>query len=260
MNRNEIEELYEKNFRQNTSITWKENIKIHPVLFKNIDEFSYAINCLLYDPMDYEDITLATLPRLYFLTSIVDFEYEQDIEKFQSELIRVALYVQLKFLLELVLQDQKYAFIKSGNYWKIRIFFNDNDLDYIDINSNDFEEFRLIVLLQNGITFSDEFVHNDIKKYIQDENKNDSITVTFEDKKEIVMLDLHIVDESIIEDMTIRRVNRICNKALSRESYVMQSSAAMSGFVTFKNEPPVWYGKSDNNIYDRYFKKAKKQA
>ena len=71
------------------------------------------------------------------------------------------------------------------------------------------------------------------------------------------MVDLHVCDEEMIDKMTIRRVNRICNKVLSREAYVMQETASMSGFVTFKNEPIAWYGKSETDIYDRYFKKAK---
>ena len=257
----EIEELYGKNFRQNKPVVWKDYIKIYPVSFKDIEEFSYAINCLLYDPMDYEDFTLATLPRLYFLTSILEYEYLQDEEKYMNEPFRVALSMQLKLLLKMVLQDQDYVFIKSGKYWKIRVHFDSSDTDidedYIDINSSDFEEFRLIVLLQNAINFSDDFVHNDIKEYIENENKNNSIVVTFEDKKEIVMVDLHVCDEEMIDKMTIRRVNRICNKVLSREAYVMQETASMSGFVTFKNEPIAWYGKSETDIYDRYFKKAK---
>ncbi|MBU5332103.1 hypothetical protein KQI61_07815 [Anaerocolumna aminovalerica] len=255
-----IETLYGKNFRHNKPITWKEKIKLYPVIFEYIDEFSSSIECLIYDPMDYEDFTIATLPRLYFLTGVAEYEYTGNIEEYKKNKLRVSLFMKLQMLLQLVLKNQDYDFIKKNKYWLIRLYSNKEKTDYIDINSNDFEELRKIILQQNGCNYSDEFIHNDIKNYLDEENKSNKngVTITFEDKKEIIMLDLHIQDETIVDKMTIRRVNRICDKSLSRENYVMQTTAAMSGMVTFKQNPNPWFGKSSNNtLFDSYFKETK---
>ncbi len=259
MTNTEIETFYSHELRKNSSILWKEKIKLFPVTFDDIDEFSSAIECLIYDPMNYEDIRIATLPRLYFLTSIAEYEYTNNVDEFIKNKFRSALYMKFKLLLQMVLKEQEYDFVKKNKYWQIRLYSDNQKTDYVDVNSNDFEELRKLILLQNGCSYSDEFVHNDIKKYIQEENDADknNIAITFEEKKEIVMLDLHIQDESIIDTMTIRRVNRICDKVLLRENYVMQTTASMSGMVTFKKQPTAWYGKSHENVYDKYFKQAK---
>lgn len=257
---NDFDTLFMYNLMFSEPIIWKDNIKLYPVQFKQIQDFTIGIESLLYDPMNYEDITFATLPRLYFLTSVVEFEYSYNIDMIHNNPILTNLYLNLKTILSLVLQDQDYIFVKKNNYWQIRIYQDEKKIHFTDINSSGFEELREIILKQNGCTYSDEFIHNDIKNFISNEDNSDKnrIISTYEDYMEAIMLDMNIRDEETVSKLTMRRFNRLLDKIISRENYKIQQTASMSGMVTFKNDIPHWLGKQRNNkMFDKYFKEAK---
>jgi hypothetical protein len=257
---NDIETLYSNNLMFSEPILWKENISLYPVLFRQIQDFSFGLESLLYDPMNYEDITLATLPRLYFLTSVAEFEYTNNIDMIYTNPILTNLYLNLRTMLSLVLKNQDYIFVKKNNFWQIRIYHDDEKQSFIDINSTEFEELREIILKQNGCTYSDEFIHNDIKNFMVHEEKSDKnrIVSTNEDYMEAIMLDMNINHEQAVGSLTMRRFNRLLDKIISRENYKIQQTASMSGMVTFKFDIPHWLGKQRNDrMFDKYFKEAK---
>lgn len=225
-------------------VLFLDKIKVYPVKVKNIFEFNNALQCLLFDPMDYPDIEIATLPRLYFLTewarrsSLPQEEYETWLRN-NAQLY--GLYKLLELLFSLVLDPSyKIALVNLNNigYYSLRILINEND--YVDIRPQDFEDLRHLILEQNSCTYSDEFVHNDIKQYIKEQSEQSKDTVTLEDSRDAFMVRLGYVNSRDIDEMTIRRYNRMSTMLSQREDYLMAKQAEMTGFVTFKTPIKHW--------------------
>ena len=162
----------------------------------------------------------------------------------------VALCGSLCKLCELIFKGQKVTFAPKNGYWQLQI-------DDKSFTAKQFESFRIIILEQNGFEVNDEFIHNDIKKYIEAEEANDKEPkATLEDCQEAIMLELKCSSVKEIKSMSVRRFNRLVQKILHRENYVICYSASMSGLVSFKGDIPHWLSKQRSNaLIDKYFLK-----
>ena len=246
-----IEEVYKKELFNGEPIVYKD-VKLYPVKCDRLIDFYSCIQVLLYDPIRYPS-EVSTLPRLYFLTDIIN--HQNDENYIVQNPLLLTLFVQMQYLLSLVFGEKQKAELKEHNgHWYISIV--NDDEKQVDIKVKDFEFIRKIILHQNGIDFDDTFIHEDIRKWIaEQETKEDNSPATLEDYKEAFMLSLHIADESVINNVTIRRFNRIVEKTIVRENYNIQATASMSGFVTFKGEIDHWlHIEKKNNIFNKYFK------
>lgn len=265
-----IEQIYSHEFQFVRPITYplikefnqtkkKTQIKLYPILYEQNVEFMNAIQCLLINVMDYPNKEYATLPRLYFLTEIYKNCNYNNPQWMQDNNIMYISYNCLVNLLALVLKDQPYAFALFGEYWGIRVYTDESKNDFVDINSKKFEEIREIILHQNGYDYSDEFVHNDIKKYIYEQEKNnDEDIITAEDYMDCVMIEMKIYDENILAKMSMRRFNRFLTEIIGRDSWKIQTTASLSGMVTFKEKIPFWLAKqTKKSKLDKYFKNIK---
>lgn len=248
-----IERDYEEQLTWGNPINYK-GINLYPVTCKNIYRFNLSIYPLLYNPLRYPT-EISTLPRLYFLTDILN--YQQDILYLQNNIFLLQMHKCLLDLLTLVLKDQKFEFVNNNGKWFLRVDTVDNKK--IDVKVKDFEMIRQIILHQNGIAYDDTFVHEDIRKWIDEQEKADkSPKAITEDYIEVYLLQSGLQNIKKIKKVPLRRFNRIIDKILSRENYVIQTTASMSGFVTFKGKIDHWLvTNKKNSIYDKYFKEIK---
>lgn len=252
MDSNEIESTYSRELLWGLPVKYK-GIDIHPVKCEHLHEFYYSVYCLLYNPLRYIG-EISTLPRLYFLTDIINHFSDQDYLSQNTLLLQM--FIQLRKILELVLHDQIFDFEQKNNKWFLYIV---SDGQQININAREFENIRRIILVQNGMEYDDTFIHDDILNWIAKQEKNEkSPTATIEDHIEAFIMETGQIDEDGIKKLSIRRFNRILGKIIARENYTIQATASMSGFVTFKGKIDHWLTvNKKNSIYDKYFNELK---
>ena len=248
-----IEEVYKKELLWSEPIVYKE-ITLYPIKCKDLVEFYSSVQALLYDPLRYPG-RVSTLPRLYFLTDFMN--HRDDKQYIQQNMMLYMLFVQLNILLGLVIGEQKCVFMNNNNHWYLQ--FTNLDGKEINVKINDFEEIRKIILHQNGVDFDDTFIHEDIRRWIaKQEEKENKTPATLEDYLDAFTLATQMTDMEKIKEIPIRRFNRIVEKTISRESYTIQMTASMSGFVTFKGEISHWlHTEKKNSIFEKYFKEMK---
>ena len=106
-----IEELYGTNFLWSEPIDYKD-VTLYPVKCEHIQIFYQSVYALLYDPLRYNSL-ISTLPRLYFLTDILN--HQEDVDYFNQNQFLFQLFIQLQFLLKLVLgENLTYDFINNN--------------------------------------------------------------------------------------------------------------------------------------------------
>lgn len=255
-----IEELYGTQFLWSQPIEYK-NITLYPVKCADIQVFYMSVYALLYDPLRHNSL-ISTLPRLYFLTDILN--HQEDVDYFNQNQFLFQLFIQMQFLLKLVLGDeQKFDFVNNKGKWFLKIIKQVDDNGQtkeieIDVKAKDFDMIREIVLHQNGVDYDDTFIHEDIRQWIaQQESADKSPQATIEDYMEAFMMQMGSCDIEKFKEVPMRRFNRIVEKILSRENYNIQMTASMSGFVTFKDKIDHWITvNKKNTIYDKYFKEV----
>ena len=248
-----IEETYGINFMWEEPISYKE-IMLYPICCKDVQIFYASVHSLLYDPLRHNS-TISTLPRLYFLTDILN--HQEDTEYLKNNMFLYQLFVQLQVVLKLVLREQEFGFIKSNNRFILRVKTNSGNI--VDIKAKDFETMRGIILHQNSVDYDDTFIHEDIRKWIAEQESADkSPKPTLEDYMEAFMCQMGFFDVEEFKKVSLRRFNRVIEKILSRENYDIQMTASMSGFVTFEDKIDHWIAvNKKNSIYEKYFKKVK---
>lgn len=252
-----IEETYALPLMFSEPIVFRGAVKLYPVRFAQFHLFRFGTASLLYDTLSCRDMRLAALPRLYFLTDALNHEGDSAYEQENPDM--ADLFKSLNIMLGLVLKEQEFAFVKKGAYWQLRIYSAEDGGGFTDISGRDFEELRTLILHQNGVDYTDEFLHEDVKKRMREDEKvlMTGETFTDEDCMEGVMLALGITDEAALLNMTMRRYTRLLSKALARENYTLQTAASMSGFVTFNEPIPHWLAHRKTGAgLERYFKKA----
>ena len=260
MAENNFETIYESQLLWSSPIDYK-GVTLYPVTCADIQQFYIGVYSLLYDPLRYNS-EISTLPRLYFLTDILN--HSEDIEYVAQNQFLFQLFVQLQFILKLVLKEQNFDFILHNNKWHLQVIKeikHDDKTEQIkvDIRAKDFETIRQIILHQNGVDYDDTFIHEDIRQWITEQESADkSPQATIEDYMEAFMMQMGSCDLESFKQVPLRRFNRIVEKILSRENYNIQMTASMSGFVTFKGKIDHWITvNKKNNIYDKYFKEVK---
>lgn len=253
-----IEKLYNTQFLWDEPVEYK-GITLYPVTCKDIQDFFSCVNCLLYDPLRYNSM-ISTLPRLYFITDILN--HQDDAEYIMQNEFLFAMFICFQKLLKLILgENQEFNFMENKGKWYLQIIKHNEGIDDISINvrAKDFDVLREIILHQNGVDYDDTFIHEDIRKWIEEqESLDESSQSTIEDYMEAFMMQIGSCNIETYKKVTIRRFNRIVDKILSRENYNIQKTASMSGFVTFKGKIDHWLSTNHKNkTYEKYFKEVK---
>lgn len=248
----ELVRKYNYQLRHSSPIDYN-GIKLYPVLFRDYESYNMFIHCLTYDPIYYNDAILSSLPRLYFLTSVLSEDYDK-VDPF-----RKALFTEMCGLLKLILRDQELNFVMSPSHYYLLSIKKEGGEDVVQINAKKFDEVRKIILLQNDTYCEDKYVHPDILRWIEQQKEHErkhssnKYFETTEDVLETLMVGLGRTDEEFIDDMSIRRVNRIREKILNKEVYNAQLIGSMSGFVKFKEAPVSWaVTRPKQSDFDKY--------
>lgn len=253
---NELVLKYNRELSRSEPIIY-EGVKIYPVKFKNYTIYTTYAHCLIYDPIYYHDMTLSTLPRLYFLTEIFRHIDDNEFQLAHPELKKFIL--ELYGILSLTLHEQKFQFEPNeAGMFCLRI--DDENGEPHIINAKKFDLMREIILIQNNTFYDDEYIHPDIQKWIAEQKtaerkRKKEYPETNEDRIEALMLEFGITDETFLDELTIRRVERLLEKLSSREVYQAQLSGMMSGMVQFKEQPTSWFvTKPRQTDFERYLK------
>ena len=245
---NEIERKYENELLWDYPIVYK-GVTLYPVTCANILNFNRYIPALLYDPLRYPT-EISTLPRLYFLTDILN----HDADYCNNNLLLGRLIISAMGILRLALRDQKLEFKQKEKSKKhfLRIWFSESQ--YVDFKAKDFEKIRQIILVQNGVNYDDTFVHEDIRQWIEEQEKADKTPkMSIEDSIEAFMLIMRVYSVEAIKKVPIRKFNRILAKAFSRDNYCgILSNPMFDGKI---NHWATEDNKKDT-FFDKYFKEV----
>ena len=127
----------------------------------------------------------------------------------------------------------------------------------IDIRAKDFDTLREIILHQNGVDYDDAFIHEDIRKWLEEQEARDNTQYsTIEDYLNAFISVTHWKPQEV-KELSIRRFNGITDKFLSHDTYNLQMTASMSGLVSFKGKIDHWLTTNrKNKIYEKYFKEV----
>lgn len=254
---NKIEKLYDTQFLWDEPVEYK-GITLYPVMCKDIHNFFSYVNCLLYDPLRYDSM-ISTLPRLYFITDILN--HKDDAEYMIHNKFLFTMFVCFQKLLKLVLgENQDFNFVENKGKWYLQIIKHIDGVGNvsIDIRAKDFDTLREIILHQNGVDYDDAFIHEDIRKWIaEQESRDNTPCITIEDYLNAFISLTHWKPHEI-KTMSLRRFNGIIDKFLSHDTYNLQMTASMSGLVSFKGKIDHWLvSNKKNQIYEKYFKEVK---
>lgn len=248
-------------FKYNNQLRHSDPIEFHgillyPVLYKDNDAYNIFVRCLTYNPIYYEDVELSSLPRLYFITSVL----KEDIRKVNP--LRKAFFTELCGIMKLVLREQTFEFAPTpGGQFALEVTSGQNK---VLITAKKFDEMRRIILLQNDTYCEERYIHPDILRWIEEQKTNErkhtseKYVETPEDCVEVLMLKMHNPDEHFLDNMAIRRVNRLHEKILNEQVFDAQIHGQFSGMVTFKEEPVSWaVTRPKQSDFDKYLKELK---
>ena len=255
MSDNNIEEMYGTQFMWAEPVEYK-GVVLNPVTCRDMQKFYSSVNCLLYDTLRYNTM-VSTLPRLYFITDLINHVDDQNYI-LENKLL-YEMFICLQTILKIVLgNNQEFNFVESKGKWylQIRRYISDSKNSIIDIKAKDFNIIREIILHQNGVDYDDTFVHEDIRKWIEEHESNSkSPPATIEDYIQAFMIQMKLYKLEEIKNIPLRYFHKIIEKSLLRENYNLQMTASMSGLVSFKGTINHWITiNNKNKIFEKYFK------
>lgn len=122
-----------------------------------------------------------------------------------------------------------------------------------EINADEFDDIRRIIILQNGMNFDiDEFLNYETEKSLENAQKKiskNSDIVTTEDYIDALIVALHL-SENEIQQMSIRKFWRIVKRQSFHETYTILKTGECSGMVKFKEPIKHWIRSIDEE--DKY--------
>lgn len=247
----DVERVFQKNFLWDEPIEYC-GINLYPVQVKDIHEFTLNICSLIYDPLRHDSM-ISTLPRLYFLTDILN--HQEDAEYLKNNKFLAEMYLSLSCVLKLVLKEQDFGFVKNEkNRWYLRV--KNKHGNAVDIKAKDFEVMRQIILHQNSVNYDDTFVHEDIRKWIEEQEKSEkNFKIVNEDYLNLFMIQMNKSSMNEIKNISLRRFYRIIDKLFAKERYFTEQLCYIIGGI--KTAPKHWISPIKYSLYDKYFKEIK---
>lgn len=220
-------------------IPYKE-LKIFPVTMDKYFNFHFFVNCLLIDKNSIpkpEVIAMTYLNFLYFMSSTTELPY---LYMFK-ELLKMVLHID---------DDDAFYF---GLDKKENAIFKINGITY---DSEDLEQIRDIVFIQNCIEHIDDTVQKEIRDAMEKAeyykmSQNANKMGTLEDQMICVLISTPLKLDDIYE-LTIRKFSKILSRVDHKLHYEIYLSAQMSGFVTFKDENQIKHWMADLTKDDKF--------
>lgn len=226
-------------------VEYKE-LKIKPILMKDIFTFLYVSDILTIEKNKIPDVDVIQMSYLDFIVKkllLDSTSIDADNEVTQGGLWKYKLSKIIELCLDAELSNVD--FICENNKFKLKI-------NNIIIDSKDFDEIKRIILYQNFYDFDDTPMSDDFKKVVDDYYKLKYKRIkmpSIEDKKDVIMFKTSYTSEQI-SNMTYRRFERLFYKIVAEDDYMV---GAM--FKTAGNKEPLehWVYKDKKNRYSEIF-------
>lgn len=212
---------------------------IYPATMRQYLDFHTYATCLLYEKNSVPNPRFISMSYLRYIFYLAE---EED---------SPALYLCF-MLLKLVLKidnDDDIKFYKKED----KAFFSIKDVEY---NSDDFNEIKNIICIQNEIEQIDETIKKEIRdalkkaqEYKMAQNKNKMCSL--EDQMLCVVISSSLKLEDIYK-LTIRKFSKILARIDHKMHYEIYLSASMSGFVEFKDKDALKHWMVDLTKEDIY--------
>lgn len=133
----------------------------------------------------------------------------------------------------------------------------ENEMDYITINGrNEFEEFKKIILIQNGIKHDEELLSPETKQALQEAQEyinkhNKTKQATIEEQITAYHTAMGGMDYEKIKNLTIYQFTQGLQRKAHQVNFEVLGSAMASGMISFKGDPPGWLDHiSERGQYD----------
>ena len=214
------------------------DLVLYPVTMENILEFSVFKQSILVRKNSTfpvkKILKMSYLEFLFFAFNNFEFAAEYKMPLLPSY------YVFAFNLLKLVFKNQTVEINMQAGRFRI------ND---VEIDDDKFDDFRRIIILQNGIDFDiDEFIHYDTEqKLIEAQNAiSDKDNSTIEDYIDSVCVALNRREQDV-KDMPIRKFWRLVKRITKRDMFVAMKTGECSGMVKFKEPVQYWMSNIDED-------------
>lgn len=225
---------------------------IYPVSI--MDEYVWEEACPLLDidKNSLNNIDILRMSYLMFLTNLLVFDDEK--QMFFNQLMRICLGLDDEVIIQLrIADDDAEIVIGSGIQTKSGRIIIDSPNAKI-INSKDFDEIKRIILYQNLIGYTDEYIDPDVKavvdEYYRLKNKN-APDVSLEQKIAVVQAQTGMSNETI-NAMTLRGFYQLFNTIVSRVEYPIMKTAEYNG-AKFNKPIEHWALRSPVDMYKEAF-------
>lgn len=211
------------------------SLTIYPVKMIDYFDFFSCVGCLLIDKNSTPD------PRIISMSYFDFIKYSYD--EFSKQGVHFPPIHELDFLLRICLHLDRSATvspIEYGTYKGKNVFRIDSEIFY----SSDFDEIRTIILEQNDIEIPDYTIKKEIRDELDlaKEMKSSGVkSCDIEEQMICLSIDMGWMLETIY-DMTFRKYKKYIRRMDEKLHYKIYKAAAMSGFVTFKDDtfPKHW--------------------
>ncbi len=222
---------------------------IYPILLKQYYDFkvSYDILCIEKDKIPNPKII--SMKYLDFIFSVValDTNFVDEKHDFTKGKYNIEKLILILCLSLHVVADDIRIIMSNGHYKLI--------INSIEINSDDFDDFRRIILYQNLIDYNEEFVNPEVKEAMNEyyRSKNKGIVMpTLEDKMSVISAVNGLSKKDFIE-MTIREFDMIFEKCVDLVDYKIYKTAESSGNVKFETPIEHWVYHKPTDLYAKVF-------
>lgn len=222
-------------------VKYADNLTLYPLRMKDIVSFNLFKQAITV--RKNSTFPVKKIIKMNYLEFLFFCHGNQELAD-EYEMPALPFYYTFAFqLLKMVFVDQDVkANVEEGGF-KI------ND---VDITSDMFDDFRRIILLQNGVDFDiDEFIHYDTERELEKAqahiNRNDHSTL--EDYVDSICIAMGIT-EDVVQNFTIRKFWRFIKRISKRDIFQIMKTAESSGFVKLKEPVSYWMNQVDGE--DKY--------
>ena len=226
---------YDRFYTLDKPVPYK-NIEIYPVKVKDHDTFYRCINCLTLEKNSIPDKKILKMSYLEYL-------YHLHIENKEIDYLLL-----LDYLLHLCL--------KLDDKEKIDYYIDKNNQPVFKIkgethNSEDFDEMQEIICKQNLIERPDETIQKEVREKMEEARRiraeqNGNRPASFEDTILCLVASTNMSLNATYE-LPLRKFIKLLERVDAKLHYQIYMTAAMSGFVEFKDKSVTRHWMSDLN-------------
>lgn len=241
------------------------DLYIYPIMMEDIFKFESSVGILNIEKNKIPDIQVIQMSYLQFLLEIILGDKANN----QKAVEILSLCFGLKEteiyegfpkneLLFQKLDDGSIVFFENG--WNIKFVRDSKNkvtlyIDEVEINSQEFDEIRKIIMFQNIIGYDDEYVSDDVKKAAEEyySMKNKDLEAPNLENKMSAISVVSGMSKTELKTMTLREFNLIFDKCTNLIDYKINKTAELSGNVKFDKPVEHWLYHKHHDIYTDIF-------